>query len=83
MECFSERMLLILVLELLPLFLSLSDKIDLLVFLDWPVQIDEILLLNHLSEHLLHRFMEVCFVLSLNNHCLKTARDDYNGELAF
>ena len=73
MECFSERMLFILVLELLPLFLCLSDEIDLLVFLNWPVQIDEILLLNHLSQHLLHRFMEVCFVLALDNHCLKAA----------
>ena len=78
MECFSERMLFILVLELLPLFLCLSDEIDLFVFLDWPVQIDEILLLNHLGEHLLYRFMKVCFVLTLNNHCLKTTRDDYN-----
>lgn len=69
-------MFLILVLKLLPLLLGMPDIVQVFRLFHGSIQIEEVLVLDHLSEQLLHRLVEVGFVLLIDNHCLEGAGSD-------
>ena len=75
-------MLLVPHLVLLPLLLSAPDQLDVVALLQWPIQVEEVLVLDDLGQELLDWLVEVGLVLLVKDHGLEGARCHNDGQLA-